>query len=106
MSDCCKILLSEGLDLCVRGRKLDAQERTNDLVDSAKGTIDLQRYSARHNALHPESPVMTRSGTIALWVLDQYERDVAEWETKTRKHLSQGCHPARAINQQAGGRDE
>ena len=88
MGDCCKALLSEGLDLCVRARKLDAQERTNIIADMATGEIDLPRYAVRHNALFPDSPVTTRCGTPALWVLEQYERDLAEWEQKTRKHLS------------------
>ena len=91
MTDCCKDLLSEGLDLCVRARKLDAQDRTNGIVEMAKGEIDLERYAARHNANDPDSPVLTRCGTAALWVLDQYERDLAAWERKARHHLTQGC---------------
>ena len=62
-------LLSEGLDLCVRARKLD------DPVI----------------ALEPEwekNPYMTRSATPALWVQDQYDNDLADWETRARKTLS------------------
>lgn len=90
MADCCTKLLSEGLDLCVRARKLDAQQRTNDLLEVAPG-LDLDHYAARHNALQPDSPVLTRSGTMALWVLDQYEKDLADWERRSRQHLMQGC---------------
>lgn len=61
-------LLSEGLDLCVRARKLD------ETVGSMIAT--------------PRDGVMTRSGTPALWVMDQYDRDLADWETRARKALS------------------
>lgn len=92
MSDCCKLLLSEGLDLCVRARRLDMQERTNIVAEMAPDT-DLERYAARHNADpdYAHAPVTTKSATIALWVMDQYERDLAEWEGRVRKHLLQGC---------------
>jgi hypothetical protein len=94
----CRSLLSEGLDLCVRARKLDSQERTNLMAEMAPG-MDMERYATRHNA-DPDywhQPVMTRSGTIPLWVADQYERDLAKWEEKSRFHLMQGCddHPRR-----------
>jgi hypothetical protein len=32
----------------------------------------------------------SRSGTIALWVQEQYERDLAEWEKRARIALMQG----------------
>lgn len=87
--DACRSLLSEGLDLCVRARKLDAQERTNHAAEA--GVSDLERYAARHNAMWPDQPVLTRCATVPLWVQDQYERDLAEWERKSRHHLTQGC---------------
>ena len=59
-------LLAEGLDLCVRARKLD---------EPVAG-LDDQRTP------------MTRSATPHLWVLDQYDRDLAAWEKRARKALS------------------
>ena len=31
----------------------------------------------------------TRRGTVALWVQDQYEKDLAEWERKAPAFLMQ-----------------
>jgi len=92
---CCRKLLSEGLDLCVRARRLDMQERTNVIADRSPGT-DLARYAARYNLDEDNAhrPVASRSGTIALWVQDQYERDLADWEGRARKHLMEGCGDA------------
>jgi hypothetical protein len=65
-------LLSEGLDLCVRARKLDdAMERAMLASDAA----------AREGG--------TKCGTPALWVRDQYERDLASWEERARAGLQQ-----------------
>lgn len=86
MPDLFRRLLSEGLDLCVRARKLDAMVRTHAVADS---TPDLATYAARHNALFPDQPVLSRSGTIPLWVQDQYERDLADWERRARHALMQ-----------------
>lgn len=90
MSACCKALLSEGLDLCVRARKLDAQDRTNHMEAAFPG-IDLERAGPRLTACNPDAPYMTKSATIPLWTQDQYERDLADWERRARHHLSQGC---------------
>jgi len=92
MGECCRKLLFEGLDLCVRARKLDEQQRTNLIAEMSPG-IDLERYSPRHNAWEDNAhrPIGTRSATIPLWVADQYERDLAEWERRARHHLTQGC---------------
>lgn len=89
MNDCCRKLLSEGLDLCVRARKLDAMVRTIAVQDS---TPDLERMADRWNAQWPDQPIMSRSATIPLWVQDQYETDLAEWERRSRAHLMQ-AHP-------------
>jgi hypothetical protein len=57
----------------------------------ADGTFD--RHLARHNAVNPDQPIATRSGTIPIWVQDQYERDLADWERRARHHLMQGDAP-------------
>lgn len=93
----CKLLLSEGLDLCVRARKMDAIDRRNATLAVSKhpkewvegGRFD--EYVERHNLDRPDFPIATRSGTVALWVEEQYQTDLAEWERKSRQHLMQGC---------------
>lgn len=97
MGDCCKALLSEGLDLCVRARKLDAIQRRADHLDFsmvpdewlASGHFDA--FVAINNIEHPERPIETRSLTPTLWASEHYDRDVADWERRARQHLTQGC---------------
>lgn len=94
--DCCKALLSEGLDLCVRARKLDAVDRTGAQMDFSEAPKEwwdenLTRRADRHNAMFPDQQMDSRSGTVQLWVQDQYEKDLAGWERRTRHHLTQGC---------------
>lgn len=78
--------LSAGLDLCVRARRMDAQDRANNIAEHFPG-VDLERFAARQNADDDVYQVASRSGTIALWVQDQYERDLAAWEHETRAML-------------------
>lgn len=61
-------LLGEGLDLCVRARRMQQQEE--ELL-----------------TLWSNNPHMTRSATIPLWAEDQYQRDLAEWEAAAREAL-------------------
>lgn len=68
-TDPIRLLLSEGLDLCVRARKLDEASR------------ELAEWQLRN-------PHITRSATIPLWAEDQYQRDLADWEARARKALS------------------
>lgn len=90
--DPCRLLLSEGLDLCVRARAMDAQDRTNAQVEMSSASPDwwktnLVRRTDRHNALFPDQPMLPRSATIPLWVEDQYEKDLADWERRARAFL-------------------
>ena len=62
-----ELLLSEGLDLCVRARELD---------DNFEKTLE---YQIREG--------MTRSLTMPLWVQDQYTKDLADWEKRARQHM-------------------
>ncbi len=64
------VLLSEALDLAVRARKLDEQVAIMNM--------------AKIGYCGPE----TNSGTPALWVMDQYDTDLADWEKRARKALS------------------
>ena len=99
MGECCKKLLSQGLDLCVRARKLDAMDRRTHQLQASVCPIEWQEsgrfdtFVERHNIDNPAHQIATRSGTPALWVQDQYERDLHDWEDRTRKHLMQGCRP-------------
>jgi|KBSMisStandDraft_5_1062788.scaffolds.fasta_scaffold296769_4 hypothetical protein len=62
-----KVIL-EAMDLCVRARKLDdAIPRPGD------------------------DPFMPRSATPALWVLEQYDNDLAAWEAKARAVLARAA---------------
>lgn len=98
MCEVCRTILSEGLDLCVRARAMDAQDRTNAqmaLSSAPKEWWD-ENLPARvkmHNETFPDQPMSMRSGTIPLWLEDQYQTDLAEWERKGRHHLMQGCAP-------------
>lgn len=93
----CRTLLSEGLDLCVRARKMDAMDRREAALKASKvpdewvesGLFD--KYVERHNIDRPHAPISARSGTVALWLQEQYNQDLAEWERKSRHHLMQGC---------------
>lgn len=91
MSKADRELLSEALDLCVRARKMDMQDRANACVAASydpDAMLDLlPRLAARHNERFPDRPMASRSATIPLWVQDQYERDLADWERRAREHL-------------------
>jgi len=68
-------LLSEGLDLCVRARKIDqalAEKAVRDRFPSSA-------------ALYPEE--YSKSGTAYMWVQEQYDTDLAEWEARARRFL-------------------
>lgn len=78
MGECCKLLLSEGLDLCVRARKLDDSIRAAETA----GSVGERR---------PHQGVGTRCLSPALWVQDQYDTDLADWERRSRHHLAQSC---------------
>jgi hypothetical protein len=89
-------LLSQGLDLCVRARNMDAMERRQLTLNAScepeewlnSGGFD--RHVARHNVVHPDQPMSTKSGTVHLWVQDQYEKDLADWERRSREFLLKG----------------
>lgn len=65
-----RVLLSEGLDLCIRARKLDDALLVKNMTD--------------HFGYIPP----TRSLTPWVWTQEQYDRDLADWETRARKALS------------------
>lgn len=79
--------LSKGLDLCVRARRLDAQDRTNIMTETFPG-IDMTRAAPRLNAVFPDTPYETRSATIPVWIQQQYDTDLTAWEADTQRMLS------------------
>lgn len=93
----CRELLSEGLDLCVRARAMDARDRTAAQMSiSSAGKkwwdANLAARAAAHNATFPDQPMSSKSATLPLWVQEQYDKDLAEWERAARHHLLQGCN--------------
>lgn len=94
MCDRCAILLSEGLDLCVRARAMDAQDRTAAQMSISSANkewwdANLAARAAMHNDVFPDTPMSARSATLPLWVQDQYDRDLADWERRARALLIQ-----------------
>lgn len=66
-------LLSDGLNLAVRARKLD---------DIAAQAVVVSEMTGTHCA------------TAAVWVLDQYDTDLADWEKRSRAALLQLSEPS------------
>lgn len=63
-------LLAEGLDLCVRARKLD------DLIEELQpGHPDNDR---------PYMMQRINCKTPHLWVMEQYDKDLADWEARAK----------------------
>lgn len=95
---CCRKLLGEGLDLCVRARDMDATDRRKATLavsvepDAWVASGRFDAHVKRHNWTNPDQPIATRSGTVMLWVQDQYEKDLADWERRARRHLMEGCN--------------
>lgn len=100
--DVCRQLLSAGLDLCVRARGMDAMDRraaTLAISSDPEAWIASGRFDehvTRNNIDHPHQPISTRSGTVALWLQEQYDRDLMAWEERSRTHLMQGCENGQA----------
>jgi hypothetical protein len=51
----------------------------------ASGRFD--QYVDRHNIQNPDQQIHPHSATVHLWVADQYEKDLADWERRARAHL-------------------
>jgi hypothetical protein len=90
----CRVLLGQALDLCVRARKMDAiDRRASHLAISQNpdewqesGTFDA--FVADNNAQNPHRPIATKSATVLLWMQEQYDLDLADWEARARNHLT------------------
>lgn len=95
----CTALLNEALNLTVRGRTLDGIQRRADTLAASKDPEGWQAsgrfddHVARHNLTSDQwRQIETRSLTPQLWVEDQFQRDLHDWETRARKHLMESDH--------------
>jgi hypothetical protein len=87
-------LLSEGLNLCVRARTLDSVARRESTLAASSNPDEwlssgqFDRYIERNNIKNPHAPIHSKCGTLQLWIQDQYERDLLDWEKRAREALS------------------
>ena len=98
MCETCRALLSEALNLTVRGRTLDGIQRRSDCLNAScepQEWLDSGRFDdhvTRHNCTcQPWNAIETRSLTPQLWAEDQFQRDLYDWEARSRGHLMLGC---------------
>ncbi len=95
----CRDLLNEALNLACRSDQFEEQRRRQAALEASSdaaawlesGRFD--EYVERFNLVHPHRPIATKSLTMHLWVLDQYDKDLADWQVRARTHLMQGCAP-------------
>lgn len=98
--DLCRELLSDGLDLCVRARDLDARDRRATELSASSdpaGWMQSGRFDAhvaRHNIRRPHAPISDQRSGVRAWERDQYDQDLHKWEERARHHLMQGCSDA------------
>ena len=95
MGETLESLLNEALNLTVRGRNLDAIQRRADNLAASQEPEEWQEsgrfdaHVARHNLrCSPWDRIEHRSMTPQLWVEDQFQRDLHDWETRARLFLS------------------
>lgn len=95
--DTCRDLLNEALNLAVRSDQFEEQRRRQGALDASLdpdewqrgGTFD--RYVERHNQIFPHAKIAPKCLTVHLWVQDQYDKDLMDWQDRARKHLMKGC---------------
>jgi hypothetical protein len=56
-----------------------------------------ERYCERHNEANPHTPLTGVCGTPALWAEDQYQKDLFDWEKRSREHLLEGCENGNVV---------
>ncbi|MFC3169237.1 hypothetical protein [Paracoccus fontiphilus] len=95
----CTSLLHEALNLTVRGRTLDGIQRRADTLAASREPEEWQAsgrfddHVTRHNlTCDPWKQIETRSATPQLWVEDQFQRELHDWEARARKHLMNTDH--------------
>jgi len=94
MTDETLTLLSEGLDLCARARQMDAMDRrsaTLAISSNPTGWVEsgqFDKYVQGHNLDSPHAPIETRSLTVPVWLQQQYDLDLADWEKRAKAHVA------------------
>ena len=95
----CRDLLNAALNLACRSDQFEEQGRREAAL-AASGSPDewqqngrFDAYVERHNAHYPHAKIATKSTTMHLWVQDQYDKDLAEWQATARAHLMKECPP-------------
>lgn len=97
MCETCRELLNEALNLAVRSDQFEAQSRRRAaLAASVDGSGwetsgRFADYVERHNISYPHSQIAVCGVTQHIWVQDQYDRDLFDWQEKARAHLMAGC---------------
>lgn len=94
----CLDLLNEALNLAARSDQIEEQRRREAQLAASmdpkawqeSGRFDA--FVARHNETTPHRQIATNSATLHLWWLDQYDRDLADWQARARHHMMQGKH--------------
>ena len=100
MSEDIRQLLSEGLDLCVRARDMETKDRRAATLAASsdpegwQASGKFEQYVARNNIENPNYQIHTRSGTIPLWLEEQYQTDLADWESRARAALMKAPPPS------------
>jgi hypothetical protein len=95
----CRDLLNEALNLACRSDQFEEQRRRQANLDAsacAEEWLESGRFDAyveRHNLLNPHRKIAVKSMTMHLWVQDQYDKDLADWQIRARAHLMKGCAP-------------
>ena len=95
----CRDLLNEALNLACRSDQFEEQRRRQAALDVSidpeawqKGGL-FDAYVAEHNEMFPHSQIAPKCLTMHLWVQDQYDKDLADWQARAREHLMKEHHP-------------
>lgn len=97
MCDTCRELLNEALNLAVRSDQFEEQNRRRSTLAASVDAEEWEqsgmfaRHVERHNIENPHIQIAPTCATMHLWVQDQYDKDLADWQTRSRAHLMQGC---------------
>ena len=89
-------LLSEGLDLCVRARKMDEMDRREATLAVSSDPEEwvssgmFDKYVEMNNRHRPDQKIASKSITVAVWLQEQYDTDLADWERRSRSFLVHG----------------
>ena len=97
MCGACRDLLNEALNLAVRSDQFEEQNRRRAALAASvcaeewEQSGQFARYVERYNIENPHKQIEATCLTMHLWVQDQYEKDLADWQARARRQLTQGC---------------